>query len=310
MTATPDLVPARRGRAVVTHPVTAVVVGGVFFGTAGVAQAYAPQGASPLSVGAVRLTVGAVAITAYLMATGWSPRRLVPLWRAKATVVAALGAAAYQPFFFAGIGYAGVPLGTLVAVGSAPLFTGLLSWALLRERPTRAWLTATSIALVGLATLTGVGVGDSRALLGIVLTAGAGLSIATFTVAAKRLLGRGVSVLEVLASTFLIGGVVMLPLALASGLGWVRSGSGVGIALYLGLVTMGLANILYTRGLSALPAASAATLTLADPLTATLLGAVLLGQLLGPFGWLGLAILFAGLVLQGVWAVRPLDSAS
>lgn len=304
VTATADLIPPRRrARQVIAHPVAAVLAGGILFGTAGVAQSLAPAGASPVAVGAVRLVIGALAITAYLLVRGVRPRALVRPWRAKATLVAAAGAAAYQPFFFAGIGYAGVPLGTLVAVGSAPVFTGLLAWLLLRERPSRAWVLATAICVVGLALLTGVGAA-SGSLLGVALTAGAGLSIACFTVAAKVLLGRGVGPLTVLASSFGLGALVMVPVAAMLGLSWVANGPGAVVALYLGLATMGVANILYARGLAGLPAATAATLALADPVTATVLGSWLLGQALSPLGWVGLAVLFAGLLLQGVWASR------
>lgn len=110
--------------------------------------------------------------------------------------------------------------------------------------------------------------------------------------------------MEVLASTFLLGALVMVPVAAWLGLGWVGSGPGLAVVLYLGLATMGVANILFTRGLGGLPAGAAVTLTLADPLTATVLGAWLLDQRLTAGGWVGLAVLFLGLVLQGVWSSR------
>ena len=305
MTATPELEIAlpRRRRRFVQHPVASVLVGAMLFGTAGVAQGFAAVDASPVAVGAMRLAAGALVVTAFVMSRGVTLRHVVGMWRAKATLVAAAGAAAYQPFFFGGIGLAGVPLGTLVAVGSAPVATGLIAWLVLRERPTRHWAIATLVCVAGLALLTGAGTGRS-ALLGMLLALGAGVSIATFSVAAKRMLLRGVSTPEVLASTFLLGSCVMLPVAVALGIGWVATAPGLALTVWLGVATMGLANVLYTRGLGGLPAPTAATLTLTDPLTATLLGWLLLGQALAPLGWAGLAVLFAGLVLQGVWASR------
>lgn len=282
---------------------SAVLAGGVLFGTAGVAQAWAPPGVSPVAVGAVRLSLGALALTGYVVLRGVPLRRVVGRWRLRPTVVAAAGAAAYQPFFFAGIGYAGVPLGTLVAVGSAPLFAGLLSWWFLGAGPSRSWAVATSVCVAGLALLTGAGAAAGD-VLGVALAAGAGLSIASFSVAAKRLLARGAGTLEVLASTFLLGSCVMVPVAAWLGLGWVTSVAGGAVAAYLGVATMGVANVLYTKGLGGLPVPTTVTLSLADPMTATVLGALLLGQFLAPVGWAGLAVLFGGLVLQGAWAGR------
>lgn len=256
-----------------------------------------------MAVGAARLAIGALVLTAYVMMRGVGLAHILRMWRAKALVVAAVGAAAYQPFFFAGIGYAGVPLGTLVAVGSAPVIAGLLSWIILGERPRRSWAVATAICVAGLGLLTGAG-HSSEAFLGVLLTLGAGLSIATFTVAAKKLLLRGVPTLEVLASAFLLGSCVMVPVAVLLGLRWVATPSGAIVALYLGFATMGVANVLYTRGLAALPAPTAVTLSLADPVTATFLGWLLLGQVLDALGWSGLVLLFTGLVLQSVWSAR------
>jgi Integral membrane protein DUF6. len=121
--------------------------------------------------------------------------------------------------------------------------------------------------------------------------------------------------MEVLASTFLLGALVMVPVAAWLGLGWVGSGPGLAVVLYLGLATMGVANILFTRGLGGLPAGAAVTLTLADPLTATVLGAWLLDQRLTAGGWVGLAVRLprpgaAGcLVLASVLTTRALATS-
>ena len=42
------------------------------------------------------------------------------------TGIAALGIAGYQPFFFGGVSKTGVALGTIVAIGSAPVWAGVL----------------------------------------------------------------------------------------------------------------------------------------------------------------------------------------
>jgi DME family drug/metabolite transporter len=47
-----------------------------------------------------------------------------------------------------------------------------------------------------------------------------------------------------------------------------------------------------------------ATLVLAEPVVATLLGVLVLGERLGPVGWLGWLLVIAGLALQGVDSAR------
>jgi len=59
-----------------------------------------------------------------------------------------------------------------------------------------------------------------------------------------------------------------------------------------------------SMGLGNLSPGPVTTLMLSDPLVATILGVVVLGETLGPAAWLGVALVSAGLVLQGVVLAR------
>ena len=61
--------------------------------------------------------------------------------------------ALYQPLFFLGTERNGVAVGTVVALGSAPILAGLLEWALTRRVPTATWMLATALATVGVVLL-------------------------------------------------------------------------------------------------------------------------------------------------------------
>ena len=50
------------------------------------------------------------------------------------------------------------------------------------------------------------------------------------------------------------------------------------MALWLGIATISIAYVMFTWGLGGLTAATAATLTLGEPLTASILGIVVLGE--------------------------------
>jgi DME family drug/metabolite transporter len=284
-------------------PVLLVVAAGALFGTAGTAQALGPEGSTPLGVGIIRIVVGAVALLLAMPLLGSSPRRLLPLWRTPAMLVTASTAGAYQLFFFAGVSRAGVALGTLVAVGSAPLFAGLVGWAVLRHRPTPGWLVATVVCLLGLGLLTAPGLSKGSAL-GFLLALGAGLCIAGYNVAARIQLDRGVGTLEVPTGSFVLGGLLLLPVLAAQPLGWMSTPSGVAMALYLGVATMGLANVLLTRGMRTLTPGPATTLMLTDPVVATVLGVVVLGETLVTVEVLGVLVILTGLFLLGVLASR------
>ena len=280
-----------------------VLAAAVLFGTTGTAQALGPVGTTPLGVGAARLLVGGVALLAVLPLLQRSPGAAVALWRQPAGLSAAICTALYQAFFFAGVDRAGVALGTLVTIGSGPVFAGLLAWVVLGDRPARAWVVATGVCVAGLGLLSSDGLTGGSPL-GLVLALASGLSYAAYTVAAKQLLDRGADPAEVMAAAFGLGGLLLAPLLLTQPLAWLAEPAGAAVALYLGLATTTVAYLLFGRGLAVLPAGPVTTLVLAEPLVATLLGVLVLGERLEPAGLTGAGLVLAGLVLQGVRAPR------
>ena len=276
--------------------VTAVLAAAVLFGTTGTAQALGPAGATPATVGAARLAVGGTALV--LMA--WAARRSIgpalAVCRTRWGLVAAVFVAVYQLCFFAGTARAGVAAGTLVTIGSAPFLTGLLAWAVDRVAPGRAWAGATAVAVAGLVLLSlggaSGGAGDPA---GLWFSLGSGLGYAVYTVASKRLIEQGHGSLDVMAASFGLGGILLLPVLVAGPTAWLATPSGAALALYLGLVPTALAYAMYGRGLAVLPAGTVATLVLAEPVVATLLGVIVLGETLGAAGAAGCALIVVAL---------------
>jgi DME family drug/metabolite transporter len=274
---------------------TLVILAAVLFGTTGTARALGPAAASPLAVGALRILVGGLLLTALAtvrrapLARCWDPEvRSV-------TVLAALSVASYQPCFFAAVKLSGVALGTLVAIGSAPVFAGLLE-IMLGERPTGSWVLATALAIGGCAVLLAPS-GTPVRPLGTLLAVGAGASYAAFTVASRRLVLHVHSPDAAMAVVFAAGAVLLLPVLAAQDLSWLPSARGIAMVAWLGLAATAAAYLLFARGLVRLSAATATTLDLAEPLTATLLGVVVLGERPGLQALIGAASIAAGLLL-------------
>lgn len=280
-----------------------MVLGGFLFGTAGTVQALGPDGTTPLGVGTARLLIGGMVLLATMVLQGRRVNAGLRLWRTKAGALAGCCSAAYQVCFFASVEETGVALGTLVTVGSAPVLAGLLAWIALGQRANRAWSIATALCLVGLFLLFAEGMSVARPF-GVFLALAAGLAAATFNVAAKKLMDGGVAVLDLLTGTFLLGGVLLLPFLLTQPMGWVTTAEGALVALYLGVATMALANILMAFGLKRLAPGPVTTLTLSDPLTATLLGLIVLGETLSASAQIGLVLVLIGLLLQGFTSAR------
>jgi len=107
-----------------------------------------------------------------------------------------------------------------------------------------------------------------------------------------------------MAGAFGLGAVLLLPVLAVTGAGWIATTGGASLALFLGVVPTALAYVLFARGLKRLSAAETATLTLAEPLTATLLGVVVLGESLSAPSALGACLILGGLLVLAAPEVR------
>ncbi|MFG6443940.1 DMT family transporter [Microbacterium sp. P07] len=283
----------------------AVVAAAVLFGTTGTAQALGPADTTPLAVGAIRLAIGGTALAVVGLSLGARSRR-----RASAPPRPALGAlglmtvtgvclALYQPLFFLGTERNGVAVGTVVALGSAPVIAGLIEWGLTRRRPSAVWIAATALALIGVVVLTvgADGGGTGADPLGFAGSIGAGASFAIFANAQRRLMDGGWDPFTVAGAMGAIAALVAFVALPFVDLAWLSSPGGLAVALWLGLATITVAYTLFTWGLGRLTASVAATLTLAEPLTAGILGVTVLGERLSASAIGGLVVLGAGLLL-------------
>jgi drug/metabolite transporter, DME family len=198
-----------------------------------------------------------------------------------------------------------VAVGTVVALGSAPAFTGLFGRLFAGERLEGRWLAATALACAGVCLLTlGGGSGGEVSALGIGLALAAGAGYAGYAVIGKHLLDRGGTPEGVMAAVFGTGALILLPALALIDTGELLTANGLALAGYLGAVTTAVAYILFARGLKQLGASETATLTLAEPVTAMALGLVVLGERPGAVAVAGAALVLAGLALLAVRVER------
>ncbi|MET0738131.1 MAG: EamA family transporter [Acidimicrobiales bacterium] len=290
------------------RPELLIVAAAVLWGTTGTAQDLGDVQASPVVVGLARIALGGalLALLALLARSGtWTARwatndrfQNTGWWRPIGPVVAGIVAVAgYQACFFAAVDRAGVALGTLVAIGSGPVFTGLVALVASGERPVTRWYPATGLAIVGCALLLAPGGDHELDGVGLGLALGAGLSYAVYTVAAKAVLGRGVPGPMVMATFFLGGAVLLAPALLVADTDDLTTGKGIAMVFWLGVATTAVSYVLFSAGLQRLRSSTVATLSLTEPLTAALLGVVVLGERPGLLALLGALVLLSGLLV-------------
>ncbi|MBT3390775.1 MAG: EamA family transporter [Chloroflexi bacterium] len=274
-----------------------IILAAVLWGTTGTSQTFAPQGATPISIGAVRLALGGLALLVFSRWRGQSLRGI--RWPLATTLLSGLSMAAYNLFFFAGVAKTGVATGTIVTIGSAPILAGLMGWFVRKERPGWKWGLATALAVGGGIVLVAPGEQVSIDPLGVVFALLSGLAYATFAVASKNLLER-VQPEAAMAVVFCLGAVLLSPLLFTQDLSWLAEPSGWMVALHLGLFATAAAYLFFGNGLKTVPVAKATTLTLSEPLTASLLGIFVLGERFNPSAGLGIGLIFIGLAILSI----------
>ncbi len=292
--------------------VALVLFATICWGTSGTASTYAPDSATSLSIGSVRVILGALGLLFVALVRNHGPRHLSTPWLLIA--IGAMGVAGGQLAFFTAIEHAGVAVSTVLTIGVAPVFTGLLGARFLHEHPGRIWVIATLLAIAGavlmvLGTSNSVEGNPAGLLLGVL----GGAGYAVYVTASKRMIGLGHDAVDVTAAVFTGAALILLPLFFAGDWEWILEPRGAAVALYLGLGTNALPYFFFGLGLTLVPVATAATLTLMEPLTATLLGVAWLDEKLAPLQWMGAALLFVGLVVlvaPARWPSRRLHNSA
>ncbi|MEU7583898.1 DMT family transporter [Streptomyces sp. NPDC041068] len=291
----------------------AVLLASVLWGTTGTAATFAPD-VGPLAVGAAAMGIGG------LLQALLAGRRIVrerPRLRAQwpTVLVGGVGVALYPLAFYTSMHLAGVAVGTVVSLGSAPPASALIERIVDRRRLSRRWAAGAALGLAGTVLLcaaeaaqggSGNGAASSgsawRTVAGVGLGLVAGLTYAVYAWAAHRLITRGVAPRAAMGSVFGLGGLMLVPVLLCTGAPLLASWTNAGVGLYMALVPMFAGYVLFGFGLARIPVSTATTLSLLEPAVAAVFAVAVVGEHLPALGWSGIALVIASL---GVLTAPP-----
>ncbi len=287
------------GGANTTRGMLLVLAAACLWGTTGTSQALAPETSSPLTIGAMRLVIGGIALTLLSLIKGGLRN-----WNFNYPLILLTGffVALYQVSFFSGVKLTGVAAGTIVGIGSSPVFAGILDLIVSRKPPGKRWYFSTFLAIAGCTVL----VLNSSTIhintLGILLAMIAGLAYSSYALIIKMLIvDRDAE--EVTSLVFLTGAFLLTPILFTHDLSWLKEINGWLLMLHLGVLATALSYYLFARGIEHIPVSSAVTLSLAEPLTATILGVLVVGETLSAIAWAGLLLILSGIIVL-VFPVR------
>lgn len=282
-----------RGRATL-----AIVVASLLWGTTGTAASFLPDAVSPLATGAATMGVGGL----LLFATAARESVRVLRGAARGWVLAgAIGVFVYPLAFYSGMDLAGVAIGNVVALGTGPVVTALLERVVERHPLSVRWGIATVLAIAGMALLAFArhpdDTADAGVLPGVLLGLLAGVAYGLYTYASARAIGAGGTSRGAVGAMFGVGALLLLPVLVLTGAPLLADASSLGIVGYLAIGPMFVAYLLVGVGLRTLRSSTVTTIALLEPVVATVLAVIVVGERLELGAWLGVAAILAGIVV-------------
>jgi drug/metabolite transporter (DMT)-like permease len=232
-------------------------------------------------------------------------RKAALAWIWPITYLGFLNVVVNQGCYTVGLNYTSVSRSSVI-IGAAPIFILLFSWALRLEDLTRRKGFGMALAFAGAIAL-GVGQSESTGagIAGDLLTLAAGIGFALYTVLGKRAVAE-YSALRLSLLSNVAGAALVLPVAVWQFFGLRRAGGFAGVGLdgwgaviYMGVLASAVSYLLYFWLLRYMTPASLGSATYLQPIGATLLGLVLLGEPIT------LRVAIGGLlVIAGVYAIE------
>lgn len=282
--------------------ISAVLIAALLWGTTGTAATFAPE-VSAVAIGAVAMGVGGL-LQALIALRGIVTNRVTLRQNGGMLATGALAVAIYPLAFYASMHLAGVTVGTVISIGSAPLLSALIEYCLDGQRLTRRWMTGAAVGVAGMVLLclaespshTSTAQ-QSDVILGLTLGLLAGLTYALYSWAARHLMQRGIPSRTAMGATFGIGGILLMPVLFATGSPLLASINNTTVGLYMALIPMFIGYVCYGYGLARISASLATTITLLEPAVAAVLAVVIVGERLLAIGWVGIGLILGCLIL-------------
>ena len=284
--------------------VMAIIVASFLWGTTGTAASYSPD-VSSLAIGAFSMGIGGVLLVITARKKLLIDYKLM-LEQPVVFLLGAISVAIYPLVFYTSMRLSGVAIGTVVSIATAPFFAAILERLISKKDISLQWMLSFVIGAIGIALLT-LGKDQSNNAysinqqgLGILLGCIAGLTYAGYSWSARRLIESGIQSKSSMSGLFGCAALLLLPSLWFTGDNLFSSSTNAFVSLYMAIIPMFLGYLLFGFGLNYIDASKATLITLIEPLVATVLAIVIIGEKFKVIGWIGVALVSLCLLIQTI----------
>ncbi|MBS9838213.1 EamA family transporter [Vibrio alginolyticus] len=280
-----------------------ILFASTLWGTTGTAASLAPD-VSALAIGAFSMGIGGF-MQACLSAKSLKRDFRKVVHKKKTLLVSVIALATYPLAFYSSMRFAGVAIGTVISISTAPFFSALLECLFSRNQTiTKRWMMSFAIGVTGI-TLLLASESSANSLFdhdmkhwGVLLGLLAGLTYAIYSWGVKAMIDHGIESQTAMGSVFGIGGVLLLPTLFITGDNLFASSTNTTVMLYMALIPMGLGYVAFGVGLRFVTASGASILTLFEPVIAAALAVAIVGEEISFIGWVGITLTLVCLFFQ------------
>ncbi len=280
----------------------AVLAAAFIWGTTGTAAAYAPN-LSPLAIGAFAMGFGGLLqaiIAQKFLQSSWQSILKQPYL----LLFAVLSVVFYPLAFYSSMHYAGITIGTVISIGTAPIFSALLERLFNQQKLSKRWMISVSLGILGIVLLsfsenTPAAIQNStqNLALGIFLGLIAGLTYSLYSWAAKQFIQQGVSAKAAMGTIFGLAALILIPSLFWTADNLFDETRNIYVVTYMAIIPMFIGYLLFGYGLKTISASHAITLTLFEPVVAAVFAMMLMHEKISLIGWLGIILIFACLII-------------
>ena len=277
-----------------------ILIAGVLWGSMGLfVRTLNAQGLASMEIVGLRATVTVVALFLFLLLFDRKPFKICwkDLW-------CFLGTGICSIVFFNFCYFKAITLTSLsvaaILLYTAPAIVMVLSYFLFQEKLTKRKLLALVMTFVGCVLVTGILTETGNVTAGGILVGlGAGLGYALYSIFSRYALERGYTSLTITFYTFLIAAIGSFFFADMGKVARVamNGGGNLFFCLAFGVLCTVVPYLTYTLGLQYVENGKASIIASVEPVTATLLGAVLFHEKLTVSGVLGIVLVLAALMI-------------
>ena len=273
--------------------ISAVALGTIIWGTVGPVVRLFPEG-TEFQYSLVRNLTGVSALWLFVLFSKdkrrYTKQDIVPI------LVGGIGATLFFPFFILAFQLTGVGVAAVVSIGVAPIFVGLIAWIALKQPPGKQWAYGTLVAVTGVVALNWPSGDNTVSFLGVAFAMAAAFGY-SMQATGMGMISKRHTPFQCVAPMFTIGTILQAPLSYGRDFSFLQDPVLLMGVLYGGIVTVAVAYAFFIYGIARIGAATAVTVGLMEPLTASILGVVLLGETVSAVGLIGSVLILAGLVV-------------